>query len=72
MPSSLSSASSVTGQIYLEERNVAGGEEVKEWAFAPESDNVVILVPYQVKTHVRREQRVCFQRAIIRCGEPLS
>ena len=50
MPSSLSSASSVTGQIYLEERNVAGGEDEKEWVFAPESDNVVILVPYQVKT----------------------
>ena len=29
MPSSLCSASSVTGQIYLEERNVAGGEEEK-------------------------------------------
>ena len=52
MPSSLSSASSasVTGQIYLEEQNVAGCEEEKEWVFAPESDNVVILVPYQVKT----------------------
>ena len=50
MPSSLSSASSVTGQIYPEEQNVAGCEEEKEWAFAPESDNVVILVPYQVKT----------------------
>ena len=50
MPSSLCSASSVTGQIYLEERNVAGGEEEKEWVFAPESDNVVILVPYQVKS----------------------
>ena len=49
---SLCSASSVTGQIYLEEWNVAGGEEEKEWVFAPESDNVVILklVPYQVKT----------------------
>ena len=47
MPSSLCSASSVTGQIYLEERNVAGGEEEKEWVFAPESDNVVILVPYK-------------------------
>ena len=50
MPSSLSSASLVTGQIYLEEQNVAGGEEEKEWVFASESDNVVILVPYQVKT----------------------
>ena len=50
MPSSLSSASSMTGQIYLEERNVSGGEEEKEWVFAPESDNVVILVPYQVNT----------------------
>ena len=47
MPSSLCSASSVTGQIYLEERNVAGSEEEKEWVFAPESDNVVILVPYK-------------------------
>ena len=45
MPSSFSSASSVTGRIYLQERNVAGGEEEKEWVFAPESDNVVILVP---------------------------
>ena len=45
--SSLCAASSVTGQ--MEERNVAGGEEEKEWVFAPESDNVVILVPYQVK-----------------------
>ena len=45
MPSSLSSASSMTGQIYLEKRNVAGGEEEKEWVFAPESDNVVILLP---------------------------
>ena len=50
MPSSLSSASLVTGQIYLEEQNVAGGEEEKDWVFASESDNVVILVPYQVKT----------------------
>ena len=50
MPSSLSSASSVTGQIYPEEQNVAGCEEEKEWVFALESDNVVILVPYQVKT----------------------
>ena len=50
MPSSLCSASSVTGEICLEERNVAGGEEEKEWIFAPESDNVVILVPYQEKT----------------------
>ena len=51
MPSSLSSASSMTQcKIYLEKRNVAGGEEEKEWVFAPESDNVVILVPYQVKT----------------------
>ena len=41
----------MTGQIYLEDQNVAGGEEEKEWVFAPESDNVVILVPliYQVK-----------------------
>ena len=29
---------------------MTGGEEEKEWAFAPESDNVVILAPYQVKT----------------------
>ena len=29
---------------------MAGREEEKEWVFAPESDNVVILVPYQVKT----------------------
>ena len=29
---------------------MAGGEEEKEWVFASESDNVVILVPYQVKT----------------------
>ena len=51
MPSSLSSTSSVTGQIYLEERNVAGGEGEKKMGictvhvFAPESDNVVFLVP---------------------------
>ena len=52
MPSSprLSLASSVTGQIYPEEQNVAGCGEEKEWVFAPESDNVVILVPYQVKS----------------------
>ena len=50
MPASPSSASSVTGQIYLEEQNVAGGEEKKEWVFAPEPDKSVILVPYQVKT----------------------
>ena len=51
MPSSFCSACSVTGQIYLqlEERYVAGGEEEKEWIFALESDNVVILVPFQVK-----------------------
>ena len=35
-----------------------GSEEEKEWVFAPESDNVVILVPYQVKLKARREQRV--------------
>ena len=42
----------MTCQIYLEEQNLAGpgGEEEKEWVFVPESDNVVILVPYQVKT----------------------
>ena len=49
MQSSLCSASSVTGQIYLEERNAAGGEEEKEWVFAPESDNVVIRVPYNYR-----------------------
>ena len=57
MPSSLSSASSVTGQIYLEERNVASGEEEKEWAFAPESDNVVILVPYRDRVKTQSAKR---------------
>ena len=50
MPSSLCSASSVTGQIYLEERNVEGGEEEKEWVFAPELCGHSCIVPYQVKT----------------------
>ena len=57
----------MTGQIYLEEQNVAGGEEEKEWVFAPESDNAVILVPYQAKWE---ESNECFKRAMNRCGEP--
>ena len=70
MLSSLSSASSVTGQIYPEEQNVAGCEEEKEWVFAPESDNVVILVPYQVKTQKCEESNDCFQKAMNQCGVP--
>ena len=73
MPTSLSSASSSTGQIYLEERNVAGGEEEKEWVFAPESDNVVILVPYQVKTQsAKRATNVLpkSNESVPRIGEP--
>ena len=73
MPTSLSSASSTTGQIYLEERNVAGGEEEKEWVFAPESDNVVILVPYQVKTQsAKRATNVLpkSNESVRRIGEP--
>ena len=71
MQSSLSSASSMTGQIYLKERNVAGGEEEKEWEFAPESDNVVILVPYQVKIQSanRALATSVLSRAMNKCGE---
>ena len=37
---------------------MAGGEEEKEWVFAPESEKVIILVPYQEKT-----QRKCRKKA---------
>ena len=47
---------------------MAGGEEEKEWIFAPESDNVVILVPYQVKAQSAKRATSKEQR--IGCGEP--
>ena len=67
---SRSSASSVTGHVYLEKYK-AGGEEEKESAYqaAPDTDSAVILALCHENLRIRRELRVCFQRAIYRHRE---